>query len=443
MATVNFLVKGNENPSTIFLRFKHGRKHDYTKSAGKLINPKNWSTLKKAPHQRTPDLKNLYATLLNLKIKLIDAFNESSPNEIDGLWLEKNILKINNAFNGEETGDSEENEISELITDCIQDIIDNSNTRENSRGGLGISISRINSYKNLLKIIQKYQGRKKLLVGDVDIKFGRDFLSWMLNKRNYSESYAKKKIDDLKTVCADAQIRGVQVSNQLRKVKGGKTKNECVIYLSPEELNIINKKTYESNALENAKKWLLLGCNIGQRGNDLLKLTEENFVSRNGLDLIELTQQKTGKQVSIPVLPTTKEILKEGLPTPISIQNFNTYLKLLCEQAGIADLIYASKITMVNKKGEVIPKDSNGKYKEKGEKRKVFDTYLKHEIISSHVCRRSFATNQYGILPTPLIMQITAHGTEKMFLQYIGKSSYDYAQQIANFYSKQAETETK
>jgi len=288
-----------------------------------------------------------------------------------------------------------------------------------------------------------YQGRKKLLVKDVDIKFGRDFLSWMLNKRNYSESYAKKKIDDLKTVCADAQIRGIQISNQLRKVKGGKTKNETVIYLSPEELKKISKITFDSEALENAKKWLLLGCNIGQRGNDLLKLSEDNFVTRNGLDIIELTQQKTGKQVAIPVLPTTKEILKEGLPKSISIQKFNTYLKLLCEQAKIDDSIYAGKITMVNKKGEVIPKDSNGKYKEKGEKRKVFDNFLKHEIISSHVCRRSFATNHYGVLPTPLIMQITAHGTEKMFLQYIGKSSLDFAQQIADFYSKHDTIEKK
>jgi|TARA_R100000501_G_C2598512_1_gene96313 hypothetical protein len=59
--------------------------------------------------------------------------------------------------------------------------------------------------------------------------------------------------------------------------------------------------------------------------------------------------------------------------------------------------------------------------------------------MSSHVCRRSFATNTYGKLPTPLIMQITAYSTEKMFLGYIGKSSMDYAQQIADFYAKEAQ----
>ena len=42
-------------------------------------------------------------------------------------------------------------------------------------------------------------------------------------------------------------------------------------------------------------------------------------------------------------------------------------------------------------------------------------------LMASHVCRRSFASNLYGILPTPLIMSITAHSTEKMLLNYIGK----------------------
>ena len=35
-------------------------------------------------------------------------------------------------------------------------------------------------------------------------------------------------------------------------------------------------------------------------------------------------------------------------------------------------------------------------------------------------------------------MSITAHSTEKMLLNYIGKDSLDYAQQIADFYTLQA-----
>ena len=141
------------------------------------------------------------------------------------------------------------------------------------------------------------------------------------------------------------------------------------------------------------------------------------------------------------VLPTTKEILKEGLPYKIATQKFNEKLKILCKQAGIDQPTKGTKAVMLDSEGKEIKKDENGRYPTKGIARKITRTFPKHELITSHVCRRSFATNQYGILPTPLIMQITAHSTEKMLQQYIGKPSYDYAKQISDFYARQAELE--
>src|SRR5690606_11635812 len=127
-----------------------------------------------------------------------------------------------------------------------------------------------------------------------------------------------------------------------------------------------------------------------------------------------------------------------GLPYKISIQKFNDGIKEVCRLAGIDQQVKGTKISMIDSQGNVIPKDENGKYIKKGVKRKIYGTYPKHELLSSHTCRRSFATNLYGELPTPLIMRITAHGTEKMFLKYIGKDALDYAQQIADFYELQA-----
>ena len=141
---------------------------------------------------------------------------------------------------------------------------------------------------------------------------------------------------------------------------------------------------------------------------------------------IELKQQKTGKNVVIPVLEKTKEILKDGLPYKISTQKFNKYIKEICKLAEINELIKGSKIT-VTVKG-----------KGNKEKRKVSGIYPKWQLMASHVCRRSFCSNLYGILPTPLIMSISAHSSEKMLLNYIGKDSLDFAQQIAGFYTLQA-----
>jgi integrase len=240
-----------------------------------------------------------------------------------------------------------------------------------------------------------------------------------------------KKIDDLKAVCRDAETDNIEVNKQLSKIKGGKISNENIIYLNESELEKIENLTLESDKLENARKWLLLGCNLGQRGSDLLSLSASNIKTRNGLHVIELEQQKTKAKISIPVLDKTAEIIKNGLPKKISIQNFNFYIKELCK---IAELNEPTKGRKAAVRKEV--KRVKGE-KKQGHIRRKLGTYPKHELTSSHICRRSFASNLYGKMPTSLIMRITGHKTEKMLLQYIGKSDLDYAQQIADFYELQ------
>lgn len=431
MATINYIIRGKSNPASIHLRFKHGRKIDLTKNTGFIINQLDWNSKKKSPKQNTPENKNLSVELNQLSNSIIKEFNTTNIDEINGEWLLYQIKLFKKEIKPNQKR-------SDLITSCISHIIETANIRENSKNGLGLSNSRIKSYSNLRKIIINFQkGKKPLRVKDVDLSLAKEFLNWLINKQNYSESYSRKKIDDLKTVCRDAETDGIEVSPQLNRIKGGKPKNEHIIYLSTKELEKIEKAHIVSTALQNARKWLLFGCHIGQRGSDLLAITESNFVKHQGLEVIELKQQKTDKDVTIPILDRTKEILKDGLPKKISIQKLNTYFKDVCRLSGIDQPVNGSKILIVDENGKEIPKDEKGKYIKKGYKRTVIGSYPKYELISTHVCRRSFATNLYGTLPTSMIMQITAHSTEKMLLQYIGKNKLDYAQQIADFYELQ------
>jgi integrase len=156
---------------------------------------------------------------------------------------------------------------------------------------------------------------------------------------------------------------------------------------------------------------------IGQRGGDLLNITDKNIKELNGIKIIELKQQKTGKLVAIPLLPEALEIVESGLPYKISLARFNEYLKDVCKEAGI-----------------ITP--TIGRKKEKNNAPTIKKVYPKHELISSHVCRRSFSTNFYGRIPTPVLMNITAHGSERMFLSYIGKTTYDNAYQMLEYFSK-------
>ncbi|OWW24063.1 hypothetical protein B4Q04_18340 [Zobellia sp. OII3] len=441
MATTAVYTVNKSSNASIYIRLSIKRGLMLRQKTGLSISYKDWGTKSGTgaglPKQNSAYNKNLTTDLQKLKVTVSEKYNEASANGINvsNEWLryvvDLHFKRIT------------EDKQSDLLVDAIQNVIDTANIRENAHNGLGLSKSRISSYKNLLNIIKVFQGRRILKVKDVNIQFGKEFLNWMMNTKHYSESYARKKIDDLKTVCNDAEIYGVQTSGQLRKIKGGKPKNEGILYLSENELDKIKSANLINDAHKNVRKWILLGCHIGQRGGDLLKLTKDNFVTRSGLEVIELKQQKTGKNVTIPVLPTTKEILKTGLPYKIALQRLNEKIKEVCRIAGIDEPVKGGKVVMVDSKGNEIARDGKGNYIERGVKRKIAGTFAKYELMTSHVCRRSFATNLYGKLPTPLIMQITAHGTEKMFLNYIGKSSLDYAQQIADFYTLQAQKEKK
>jgi integrase len=424
MASINFLYRSTRKsaPLTVRLLFRDKTGKDFILSAKTkyIVSAEYWKLHNKRSKDATIKSKKIKvnADLLIIEKYLMNKFNEVSINTISKDWFKNEIDLFYNPIT--------ETLQSELLTDAIQSIIDEAPTRKNGKGGIGLSKSRVNAYASLKNIVTEYQKQKTFKVKDVNVKFAKDFLKYLLNTKKYQKSYALKKIADLKTVCNDASFYGIETSTQLKKIDSTKTKNENILYISLKELKQIEDAALLNESHKNARKWLLLGCNIGQRGGDLLQLTETNFVNRNGLEVIELKQQKTDKNVTIPVLEKTKEIIKSGLPYKISIQKFNKHIKEVCKLAEINELIKDSKVT-VTVKGQ-----GNKR------KRKISGIYPKWELMASHVCRRSFASNLYGVLPTPLIMSITSHSSEKMLLNYIGKDSLDFAQQIADFYTLQA-----
>ena len=424
MATVKYQLLSISENAPIYLRLSVSRKLSPRAKIGLHINPKDWSTTN-FPKTNNATNKKLKSKLQKLETYILDEVNgANSKGELTNTaWLKHKI----DVFFERVT----ENENSDLLTDAIQRIIDEAPTRKNGKKGVGLSKTRVNSYASLKTIITEYQKHNSYKVKDVNVKFAKDFLKYLLNTKKYKESYALKKISDLKTVCTDAGFYGIETSVQLKKITAPKPKNENILYLNPKELQAIEDAELFSDALKNARKWLMLGVNIGQRGGDILQLTESNFVTRNGLDVIELKQQKTSKNITIPVLEKTKEIIENGMPYKISTQKFNEHIKQICEKAKINEPIKDSKIVVTEKgKGNT-------------QKRKIEGTYPKWQLMASHTCRRSFASNLYGTLPTPLIMSITGHTTEKSLLNYIGKDSLDYAQQIADFYTLQALKEKK
>ena len=107
-----------------------------------------------------------------------------------------------------------------------------------------------------------------------------------------------------------------------------------------------------------------------------------------------------------------------NFPKAISDQKYNLFIKKVCEQSGITEVVKGGKMEQIKK----------------GVHRKKEGYYPKHELVTSHIGRRSFATNYYSKIPTSLLIAITGHSTESMFLRYIGKSSFDQAIELSDYF---------
>ena len=60
----------------------------------------------------------------------------------------------------------------------------------------------------------------------------------------------------------------------------------------------------------------------------------------------------------------------------------------------------------------------------------------KYEFVTSHIMRRSFASNYYGKIETPLLMNITGNTKESTFLTYIG--THQNKDGLADLFMQQA-----
>lgn len=415
MASVKYLLQSKSDNANIYVQFSINRKQVFKRKTGFIIDAKDWNG--KAPIQKNQELKTLKSKLDKLATFINDAYNPSISDGIEftGDWLQLQIDLYNKKTPVLEL---------DIFTTYIQKYIDDAPYKQNAKKELGLSNGRVQNLKLFKATVLKYEAEvlksKKIVIRDINLKFVEQYKGWMFGK-GYSTNYVGKNIANIRTVCLDAYKNDIATSTQIKNIKGiSESKEpEDIIVLSEDEQEQIKNVPLIREALINARKWLLLGCLIGQRGGDLLNITAKNIKDINGIKIIELKQQKTGKLVAIPLLPEAIEIIESGLPYKISLVHFNQHLKDICKEAGL-------------------DAPTKGRIKVKQGQPSVKKIYPKHEVISSHICRRSFCTNFYGRIPTPVLMNISAHGSERMFLNYIGKTTYDNAYQMLEYFSKLA-----
>lgn len=420
-----FTVKSKSERTSIYIRFWDSNRIDLKTKTGLTVNQSDWN-------QKRQEVKNnITATdrdfnntkLRELRNFVLEKYNidYNSNNSINENWLKN---KVNEFFDRKD-----ESEFFKVyFSDWIQKFIDEVNDR-NSKGSkfTSVRIQRFKVVQNKFKIFEE-NTNKKFKFSEIDYLFYNSFLEYFRNIEKINDNTIGSYIKILKYWLKVAEIEGVSVNPYYKHndfaAPSNKTKD---VYLSENEINLIyNHDFSHSERLDNTRDNFIIGLRTGLRISDFLTKLKEFNISE---EFIEIETTKTGENVVIPHHPQIKAILeKRGgkLPHKISDPKFNKYIKEVCQEVGIDEEVEGAKIENKKDEKDFFTTDIHIYNKN----RKTSGKFPKYELITSHTCRRSFASNLYGKIPNLSIMAITGHKTEAQFLKYIKITPKEHAQKL-------------
>jgi len=415
MATINFYYRSKKEQTNLSIKFRFSLNKDNFVITGKTPIRTSLEVWSKIEALRVDDAqlrKQVFEVrdlLSDLENYILETF-EAEPNKVKATQKEWLTTALNNFYKAD-------NETPTTLVDYVNYYLEvrKNEIKQHLKFKLNGLVKKLKEFENLNK--HEYK------IHEVNEAFKNLFTDFLQSK-DYSQNYIKKQFGFLKQLCNHAKYNGLEVSPQLDKlnVKSEKTPK---IYLTPNELEQIENTEFETENLTATKDWLIISYYTGQRVSDFMRFTSDMIRTENGKHLIEFTQKKTEKTMTIPVHKKVFEIIEANggkFPKKLQDQKYNGYLKEVCKIAEVNEPTKGRKLINIGTK-------ENPVYRYKT------DVYLKYELISSHVGRRSFATNFYGKIPTTYLIYITGHSTEAMFLNYIGKSNKDLALEVSDYFN--------
>lgn len=272
-------------------------------------------------------------------------------------------------------------------------------------------------YNVFFKLLVRFEAHmtERMMVDTLSSDFTKDFIQFG-KKEKYSDNTIYRTIHFVKTILNFAERKGIRTSVREIVVKR-KKQNKEMITLTEKEILMIKSTTVPS-VLEIAKDWLIISCYTGQRFSDFINFSSEQLVEIEKKICIKFTQQKTRKSVMLPLHPIVLNILNkydDQFPRRMDINEYNNAIKEIAKLSNLDELVNTRKRCGFRANDIEVEK---------------------WKAISSHIGRRSFATNFYGKIPTPLLMEATGHSTEQMFLKYINPVNTDRILSLGKYFDQ-------
>lgn len=425
--TVNYFILETENDlRKIFVRLKDGKRLDRKAWTEKFVHVKYWNNNKQRVKEKpliiseTPDNVSeainespiqINSYLADLKHYIISMYNEDFAKS---LTIEKDWLKtqIKNFSNRVEFTEMQSKDY--FFSNWIDNYINDPKNLLN-KNGKPLSEATIKTYKSVYNKLLAFENYHKKHYRFEDLShndFYKSIIYFLREIDKLNENTIGKHISTLKTFIAIIKDEGYPVNLDFEKKNkfSGVSESTLEYYLDEREIDKIFKLDLSKNErLDNVRDLFIIGLWTGLRISDFKRLDIGNI--KDGI--ISITTQKTKKRVAIGMHPQLKAVLKKRdgqFPKKISDQKFNEYVKEVVKLAEIIEPLEGAKLSAVKdpETGKTV-------------QRKIKAIYPKYELISSHTCRRSFATNLYKTKALPLVtlMSLTGHKTESQFIEYI------------------------
>ena len=422
MASVSYKLFTKKNPANIYCRFLNGRTTDITTTLNIHVDPKNWDAknqkIKNVIEVRNRDLIN--RKLQQLKIDIVDAYNLAffQGEVIDKDWLNEVIANFMKRPKHEK---EKENNHTLYYVEFAEWWIKNKSNTWLTASDSYMNERTKNQYLAFVELVKSFQAKSKIKLSSSGNGTITKFVFW-LNENSYAEKTIKRHINRFKFFYLRARAEGFKVDPTFeQRVFVPKSEDILEPILNAQEIEKIYNTQFDSEVLDNARDNLIIACWTGLRVSDYLKkLDISNFID----DFIEIKTTKTRTRITIPVHPMVKRILIKrngNLPKKVNEADFNKNIKTVCKKAGI----------VMEMKGSIYNKNT---------KRKEVDIYKKHELVTSHIGRRSFATNHFGKLPNSVIMRVCGWSKEEMMLKYIKKSNREDAVALQQYWEETYKT---
>ena len=390
-----------ESPTLIYLLFRFNNQR-LKYSTGQKIHPDNWNEdSQTARNLRSfPGAAELNTLLKNHKDAAHDIYRT--------LMNDKQVPTLKSIKHG--------------LDEVFKVPLQNSSPKdfmgfiENYIANTTKSTSTKKNYNQTFRLLKEFQedNRCALTFDSIDIDFYEKFTAY-LAKGDYYLNTIGTVIKNLKVFLNEAFEQGLNKNVAFKSKRFKKIQEESEsIYLTQEEITKIYKLDLSGkDELCKARDLFVIGCYTGLRFSDLDKLNEKHIIDKG--TKIKILTQKTGELVIIPLHTYILEILKRykgKIPEVFSNQKMNDHLKDIGKEAKMKE-----KITLHFTQGGI----------------KKSDTLPKHDLITVHTARRSFATNAYlNDIPSISIMKITGHKTERAFLKYIKITQEENANKLLN-----------